>query len=158
MANVAPLSSYLPPPMANESRFPLMKKVFSPVHLKHWRETEDQTGVLHSPQGAIVSLADLEARVEHEEEGLSRAVEGVTGPQWVGEKASKHLEQHAERTRNVRENHIYKNAPTLPIPHPSCLLQSFQCLLQSFHSSSGSMLHQIKHHLVHNDSAHVSTT
>ncbi len=29
---------YLPPPMAKESKSPLIKKEFSPVHLKHCRE------------------------------------------------------------------------------------------------------------------------
>ena len=66
-----------------------------------------------------MSLADLEARVEHEEEGLSCAVEGVARPQRVGQKASEHLEQHGQRARNVRESHRYKNAPTLRVPHPS---------------------------------------
>lgn len=31
---------YLPPPIAKESKSPLMKKEFSPVHLKHWGEAE----------------------------------------------------------------------------------------------------------------------
>lgn len=34
------LVPYLPPPMAKESKSPLIKKEFSPVHLKHCTETE----------------------------------------------------------------------------------------------------------------------
>ena len=97
-----------------------------------------------------MSLADLEARVEHEEEGLSCAVEGVARPQRVGQKASEHLEQHGQRARNVRESHRYKNAPTLRVPHPSGLWQSLLALPLGQRCA--------KHHVVHYESAHLSTT
>lgn len=35
------LLNYLPPPIAKQSKSPLIKKEFSPVHLKHCRETSD---------------------------------------------------------------------------------------------------------------------
>lgn len=34
------INMYLPPPMAKESKSPLMKKEFSPVHRKHLNETK----------------------------------------------------------------------------------------------------------------------
>lgn len=40
------INMYLPPPMAKESKSPLMKKEFSPVHRKHLNETKIMSEIM----------------------------------------------------------------------------------------------------------------
>ena len=50
--------------------------------------------IINNTQGVTMTMfTDLEARVQHKEERLPCAVEGLARPQWVGEKAAKHLQE-----------------------------------------------------------------
>lgn len=75
-----------------------MKKEFSPVHLKHYHQNKNThlTANNYSREDGCW-VAHLVARMQHEEEGFSCAIERLTRPEGVGKEGPKYLtkkEQH----------------------------------------------------------------
>lgn len=59
---------YLPPPIAKESKSPLIKKELSPVHLKHYREKEQPTihhKTISGPTVKLCLVAFTKKKVSH---------------------------------------------------------------------------------------------